>query len=73
MTYTFISPIKANRDLVAAKMTAKGIAHTKRQEMRTVEVRQLIHDEQEPEKIVGTIEGGTKDVEMFIVEGDEKP
>lgn len=69
--YTFRSPIKANRDLVAAKLVAKGRTVTKRTEKRTIRPTVLQHDDKaDPAKITGVKEGEPEEIAYFIVEAD---
>jgi len=72
-SYKFRSPIKANRDAVAAKLAAKGGNNTLKQEKKTVTEMQLIKDEEDPSKIVGFQPGKTKEIDIFIVESDVMP
>ena len=72
-SYKFRSPIKANRDAVAAKLAAKGGNNTLTQEKKTVTDMQLIKDEDDPSKIIGFVPGKTKEIDLYIVESDVMP
>ena len=72
-SYKFRSPIKANRDAVAAKLALKGGHNTLKEEKRTVTDMQLIKDEEDPSKIVGYVQGKTKEIDIYIVESDVMP
>jgi hypothetical protein len=73
-TYTFRSPVKANRDAVATKLAAKGAVTAKKQEKRIVKPTVLLReDKDDPEKITGVKEGNPEEIDYFIVESDKKP
>lgn len=69
--YTFRSPIKANRDAVAAKLAAKGRTTVNKTVKRTVKPTVLLHeDKDDPVKITGVKEGEPEEIDYFIVESN---